>query len=276
MEDRLLDACDAAAREARDWVKAALAQWDPARINTWTKASAADLASEADVAIEQGVRQILRDRVAGVAVVGEEEGGEPSADDAGTWYLDPIDGTTNFIHGIPFSAFSLGLVDRAGVPVLGMVVNLATGDEFYGRKGRGLWLNGVRVERRPDTDLRGAVVLAELAGHRAWPGLDGAARWIADEWGTLRVLGSSALALAETAVGHAAGALLGSFSPWDVAAGVALCREAGLTVRDRAGGSPPLPVTGLVAAPGPLAAALGEKAFRWSDAMPHDAGSQPQ
>lgn len=263
MDDILLDACDRAAREAANWVKGMIPTFDRTKLATWVKTNAADLASEADVAIERGVRRLLSERVVEVAVVGEEEGGDSPRGAEGTWYLDPVDGTTNFVHGIPLSAFSLGLVDREGRPVLGLVVNLATGDEFYAIRGRGLWLNGVAIERRFEAGLGGVVVLAELAGHDAWPGLDAASRRIATEWGTLRILGSSALALAETAVGHAAGVLLGQFSPWDIAAGVALCREAGLSVRDRSGESPPLPVSGLVAASPPLCAALGEAAFGW-------------
>jgi myo-inositol-1(or 4)-monophosphatase len=216
-----------------------------------------------DIGLEQGVRRLLEEAYPGIPVYGEEAGrsGPNSADMA--WHLDPVDGTTNFVHQIPASAFSLGLVDAEQIPVLGLVINLFTGDAFYGRD-QILWLNHAPVTVPTVADVAGEVVLAELEGFRVGKDMANLQRWLEGHYGTLRILGSSALALAETAVGHSAAAVLSRFNTWDVAGGLALCRAAGLRWASRRGLTESIPMDGVMVGASPVVDALW--AAIWSEA----------
>ncbi len=219
---------------------------DFSALQRWTKGDVADWATSVDVDIEQGVRNLLTTALPDLPIYGEEQGRSGPQEAEAAWHLDPVDGTTNFVHRIPLSAFSLGLVDAQGQAVMGLVINLFTGDEFYGRSDGLLRCNGKPVARRETFSLAGEVVLTELEGHRCWAELTLLQSWVEAQHGTLRILGSSALALAETAVGHGAVTMLSAFQSWDIAGGLALCRAAGLAVRDRSGPVVGLPLSGLV------------------------------
>merc|ERR1711916_195919 len=108
------------------------------RPSTRSKASTVDLVTEYDLASERLVRERLADT--GIALVGEEEGGQSSTTGP-VWYIDPIDGTTNFAHGHPMFCVSIDLFDK-GLPVLGAVVAPALQVHWTGCPSRGAFRNG--------------------------------------------------------------------------------------------------------------------------------------
>ena len=255
----------------------------PGRVST--KADPADVATELDVAIERAVRDAVRERFPGHRVIGEELGedapdlgrrGDGAGDlgtrgggvasgapgPAPTWYVDPVDGTTNLAAGIPWCSVSLALADDAG-PAVGVVADAWRGQVYAAVRGRGATCDGVPVHCGDARALDGAVVLTELAGHRPWPGQFDLITRLSQSYCTVRVMGSSALSLALVGAGRATAAVLGSHNPIDDLAGVVIAREGGALVCGRSGPEPG-PDGVLAAAPG--VADLVRAA--WSDQAP--------
>lgn len=263
MDDRQLARAYELARtvadEAADQIRAALGRAPGAR----TKRHAADWVTETDEQVERFVRARLLAAFPQHRVVGEEQGmsghtgGAPSENTAPTWYLDPIDGTANFVHGIPWVSFSLGLA-VAGEPALGVVMDPVRGELFHAVRDGGAFVNGEPVRLAADGDLTGAMVLTELASHVAWPGMRVLLPWLSERHALLRVMGSSALSMAMVAAGRGAAVALHRFQPWDITAGTVLCREAGLLVRDGAGRDSGIPEDGLIAGHPRIVAQLWE------------------
>jgi myo-inositol-1(or 4)-monophosphatase len=165
------------------------------------------------------------------------EEGARKAGDGPVWIVDPLDGTTNFLHGIPFFAVSLGLVED-GKPVLGVIHAPALGRTFYGAPGQGAFDEARPLSVSVTPDLREALVatgfgysLDRVPDHN----LDNLAS-VARVARGIRRLGSAALDLAFVAAGHLDAFWELHLSPWDVAAGAAIVRAAGGTVTDARGG----------------------------------------
>ncbi|HEX6446355.1 MAG TPA: inositol monophosphatase [Streptosporangiales bacterium] len=214
-----------------------------------TKTGPADLVTATDRAIERHVRDRIGVAFSRHRVVGEELG-DGGGTGVPTWYVDPVDGTTNFAHGLPGASFSLGYVDADG-PAVAVVADLARGVVVSATRGGGTTRDGEPVHCLDIADVAGEVVLTEWLGHRPWPGMYEMLAALAAASCTTRVLGSSALDLATVATGSAAAAVLGGYNTWDVVAGVLLARESGAVVMSRDGVADGLPEGGLlVASPG--------------------------
>lgn len=251
-----LDVCLSFAEEVASWAIDRIGSQRPDDLDVDTKEGPGDYVTATDRAVEQHVRGLLHARFPDHQVIGEEFGAGGGDPGDRVWYVDPVDGTTNYVHGLPLSAFSLALADENGTAV-GVVADPHRGEVFSAARGRGARLNDRPIERPDRASLTGGLVLTEWSANLPWDGLLAIQRELAADSCALRVLGSTALALAYTAEGRAAGTLLGTFSPWDVLAGVLICRESGLVVLSQGdGGRPtaadePLPDEGLiVAAPG--------------------------
>src|SRR5579875_94535 len=199
----------------------------------------ADWVTTADVEIEAHVRDVLGERFPGDAVVGEELPGEAGANGQPTWYVDPIDGTTNFVYGLQSCAFSLALVDSAGVG-LGVVADPWRDEVFQATRGRGAYANGIRLHCGQDKSLEGGLVLTELKGPKPWPGMTQLMERLGQLGCVTRVLGSCALSLANVAAGRASALVLGSAHAIDLAAGVLMAQEAGAAMLVGAGVEPVL------------------------------------
>lgn len=215
------------------------------------KAHAADLVTDVDHAVERAVRALVARRLPGHTVVGEEFGGV--AADGPTWYCDPVDGTTNLVAGLPWTAFSLALAVGT-TPLVSVVADCWRDEVVLAVSGKGVTVNGravpgVRPAHR--ARLRGGVVLTELAAHRPWPGMVQLLTALADRACTCRVMGSGTLALTHVAAGRGTGAIISEFHPEDHLAAAFACVEAGLAVRDESGAQQPFPDRGgiLVCAP---------------------------
>jgi len=232
-----------------------LARWACAEIRTrpvtrGTKENPADIVTDTDVRVEDHVREVLSAAFPGHGITGEER---PAAPGDPTWYLDPVDGTTNYASGLPWSSFSLALADAEG-PVLGVVADPYRDEIFTAQRGQGAYLNGHPIRCPAVPSLAGTIVLTEWNAHLAWPGAYAMIDALGGQHCTVRVLGSSALSLATVAAGRAAAVVFGEYHPVDTLAGLLLAAEAG-AVTDR---TRPAPAGLTVAAPAiaPLLAAL--------------------
>ncbi|MBN8629919.1 MAG: inositol monophosphatase [Rhodobacterales bacterium] len=184
--------------------------------------SPGDLVSDADRAVEQILRQRLTAAFPDCSILGEEYGGTLTAR---TWAIDPIDGTSNFLSGLPFWTVSLGLL-QDGQPVAGGIIAPALGLSALGTPGQPLRTTGFTPGSRP-----GNPPCIGIGRNPRWPAADRHAVEAAIEAAGLapRLIGSCALSLLMVATGRLAGYIeprVGGL--WDCAGGLALCRAAGL------------------------------------------------
>lgn len=200
--------------------------------------SRADFVTEVDVAAERAIVAVVRAAFPDHAILTEEGTGSDGAGAAPyRWVVDPLDGTTNFIRGIPFVAVSVG-VERRGVPVAGAVLDPVRGELFTAAHGAGAWCGAHRLRVSAQGNMGGSLVLTgipfrNLTSMEAYmPGLDRVARASAG----IRRMGSAALDLASIAEGRAEAFWEYGLSRWDLSAGVLLVQEAGGRVTDLRGG----------------------------------------
>lgn len=195
-----------------------------------------DFATEADLLIEQRLRELLTGYT-GIAVYGEEFGGRKPLDDT-AWVIDPIDGTTNYAAGYPMSAMLLALMHQ-GQPIVGITSMPTLRRRVTAARDTGTFVNGRRVTinsgtRRPTAIAFGSVISSPDAEFPLdWRQLLLAR--VGQQFPTIRISGSVGVDLATTAVGAFGGTI--TFSPhvWDNAAGVLQVREAGGVVTDLEG-----------------------------------------
>lgn len=217
-----------------------------------------DWVTDTDRILERHTRRVLTAEFPGVPVVGGEFGADHGADVAEyRWVVDPVDGTANYVAGVPWCAYSLALIDASG-PVVGVVADPYRAQIYAAARGRGARANGKPITLTDRSGIAGAIVCTELTRKGVWPGMGQFIERAAAAHAGVRVLGSAALAIAQVALGHAAAAVLHSYREWDVAGSVALAIEAGAVVLDRHGEDSALPVDALlVAAPGVADEVLG-------------------
>lgn len=198
------------------------------------KETASDLVTELDERCEALLRERLAVAFPGISIVGEETGGEGG--DGAVWYVDPIDGTSNFAHGHPWFCISLGLWEN-GKPVCGVVHAPAIGLTYTAARGHGVTRNGVpcRVSsvRRLEQSLVSTGFPADRAvrkpdPYRAFAAVDAASQGI-------RRCGAAALELSLVADGAYDAFWEQGLRPWDLAAAAFFVTEAGGTVTDRTG-----------------------------------------
>jgi len=172
-----------------------------------------------------------------------EEGGTIDGDpDKPRWIVDPLDGTSNFLHGIPHFAISIAVEDprgAAGRPEIthGMIYQPLTDEGFWAEKGRGAWVQGNRLRVSSRRELSDTLIATGIPflGHGdfvEWSRIFGA---IAPEVSGIRRLGSAALDMAWVAAGRFDGFWESGLKPWDVAAGLLIVKEAGGYVTDYRG-----------------------------------------
>lgn len=247
MNDDQLDTAHTTALELARWAVATTSTI--ALGSVATKSNPADLVTDVDTGIERHVREVIGARFPLHGFVGEEFGGVARSG-VPTWYLDPVDGTTNVANGLPWSAFSLALAvdDR---PLIAVVADPWRGEIFDARSGRGARFDGRPLPVPGASTLSGSVVSTELAGHRPWPGMRDLCDSLADRYCTVRVMGSGTLSLVGIAAGRGAGAVVGTFGAEDHLAAALIASEAGARVLAESGDESLFPATGgmLVAAP---------------------------
>lgn len=192
-----------------------------------------DFVTAADRKVEEILREELMRARPAYGWLGEETGAITGADETRRWIVDPIDGTTNFIHGLPHFAISIGLEYKGDI-VAGVVFDPVKNELFAAEKGEGAWMNDRRIRVSARREMSECIfatgvpfgakktlpaTLRDLG--RLMPVCAGVRRW-----------GSAALDLAYVAAGRYDGFWERELQPWDMAAGVVLVREAGGMISD--------------------------------------------
>jgi len=238
--DSYLDAMVEAARTAGGIVRG---HYLSESLEVRKKSAQGDLVSSADLEAEREILAILRRSFPGASMVAEESpnatfgGGGGSHETGAVFYVDPVDGTLNFVHGVPFFAVSIGCwVD--GVPEAGVVLNPLSGDLYTAVRGSGARKNGTPIAVSRAESLRDALVATGWPydrTHRArlYEEMDRVYR----ECQELRALGCASLGFCLLAEGAFDGFWEWDLKPWDMAAGALIVREAGGKVTSRAGGT---------------------------------------
>jgi myo-inositol-1(or 4)-monophosphatase len=188
-----------------------------------------------------------------------EEGGEIAGahDNAPRWIIDPLDGTTNFLHGIPHFAVSIA-VENAGEIVAGLVYQPLSDETFWAEKGQGAWLHERRLRVSARRDLHQALIATGMPylGHGDDAQFSRILANVMPKVSGIRRYGAATLDLAWLAAGRYDGFFEQGLKPWDLAAGLLLVREAGGFITDYQGGSAMLTRGDIVAGNAALQAPL--------------------
>ena len=193
----------------------------------------ADFVTQADMKAERILREELLRTRPHYGFVMEEGGVIEGLDKTHRWFIDPLDGTTNFLHGVPHFAISVGL-EREGQLVAGLVFNPIADEMFTAEKGQGAWVNDKRLRVSSRRDLNVALVATGIPytgkpGHETF---SGELSLMMNEVAGVRRYGAAALDLAWVAAGRFDAFWERGLSSWDVAAGIVILREAGGLVSD--------------------------------------------
>lgn len=179
-----------------------------------------------------------------------EEGGEIEGDDkTHRWIVDPLDGTTNFLHSIPLFAISIAL-EREGELVAGLIYNPVSDELYTAEKGKGAFLNDKRLRVAARRSLQDSVLTTGIPfrGRGGYERFERETGPLMREVAGLRRTGAASVDLAWTAAGRFDGYWEHDLQPWDMAAGIVILREAGGIASDMAGGDAMLDKGSIVAA----------------------------
>jgi myo-inositol-1(or 4)-monophosphatase len=198
-----------------------------------SKTTPTDLVSEADLASQREIHELLQRQRPRDGFLGEEEGADASEGESGLrWVVDPLDGTVNFLFGIPQWCVSIAVEDHDGA-LAGVVYDPMREETFTAIRGLAPQLNGATLDAPRVAQLSDAMVATGFAYDAAVRAAQGliVARLVSAAR-DIRRFGSAALDLAWTAAGRYDAYFERSVKPWDIAAGALLCRSAGLDVVD--------------------------------------------
>lgn len=201
-----------------------------------SKKGPADFVSAADRKAEKILQAELAKLRPDFGFVMEEGGRIEAKDGKNYWLIDPLDGTTNFLHGVPHFAISIGL-EREGTLIAGVVYNPISDDLFFAERGKGAFLNDSRIRVAARRELHHALVACPLPHiGRTDAVINRELAAFQTEVAGLRRYGAAALDLAWVAAGRLDIYWERGVKPWDLAAGIVLVREAGGFVSDIDGG----------------------------------------
>jgi len=208
----------------------------------------ADFVTHADLKAEATIREELMNARPDFGFLMEESGETQGRDKTQRWIVDPLDGTINFMHGIPHFAISIAL-EQNGTIVAGLIYEPANGNLWHAEKGRGAFLNERRLRVSARKQLLDAVLATGIPHH----GRHGQEQFftilshITPKVCGIRRFGSAALDLAYVAAGRCEGFWETGLAPWDVAAGILMVKEAGGFVTELDGREHTLKSVGLLA-----------------------------
>ncbi|HET6422935.1 MAG TPA: inositol monophosphatase family protein [Planctomycetaceae bacterium] len=189
--------------------------------------SRANLVTEADFASQQAIHGFLSRRYPQHGFLGEEELCDERPNSQYRWVIDPLDGTTNYVHGFPYFCVSIGL-ERDGELIVGAIYNPSNEEMFLAAAGHGATLNRQPLKCSPVNELGEAMLIASLPVATS-PEDQAVQRFlrVLGKAQTVQRTGSAALNLAYLAAGRVDGFWSASLKPWDMAAGVLMVKEAG-------------------------------------------------
>lgn len=230
------------ASKAGEWIKTKLGNYASLDI----KYSSHDLVTEVDKGSERLIKNLVLTHFPHHSFLGEEgvqPGPEASTralenvrDAEYLWIVDPIDGTTNFVHGFPFFCVSIALAHHGEV-IVGVVYDPMRDELFVAEKGKGAYVHGKRMQVSKENSLRDSLLATGLPAERDYAlalNLKGI-QAIAPQVRNLRISGSAALHMAYVASGRLSGFWEIGLNSWDLAAGALLIRESGGIVTDTLG-----------------------------------------
>jgi len=235
---------------ARAGAEPLLRHWRRLEPGQVTEKARNDLVSDADRAAEAAILAEIARRFPDHRVLSEESGWSRQPGGGPTWLVDPLDGTTNYVHGFPHFAVSIGVAVDGRVEAA-VVLDPIKGDVFRAARGHGAWWNGSPCRVSGQSSLEGALLTTGFP-FRAIGLLDPYLAIFRDAFrrcGGIRRPGSAALDLAHTACGIFDGFFEFELQPWDVAAGSLLVEEAGGVVTDMDGGGDFLRSGGVLCGP---------------------------
>lgn len=182
-------------------------------------------ATEADLASEKFLIKQLGLLLPQASFCAEESGTAGSGEYC--WVIDPLDGTTNFAHHVPYFCVSVALTYR-DKPIIGAIYQPILNEFFYAQEGKGAYLNGKKISVAPEQELARSMVAVGFpyAKNKQFMDLVGSVQRILPKTSTFRSYGAAALDLAYVAAGRLDAAIFEGFKWWDVAAGVVLVQEA--------------------------------------------------
>ena len=244
-----------AAREAGKFLKYSVGKVRNVEIKSGDQRN---LVSEIDRGAEERIISIIRSRYPSHAILAEESGHQRT-DAETTWIIDPLDGTTNFLHGVPIFSVTIG-VERKGEIIAGVVYDPNLDELFTAEKGSGAFLNGKRLKVSQTGELINSLIVTGFPYNISENPDQTVERFVRVllAAGGLRRLGSAAIDLAYVAAGRFDGFWEVSLNPWDMAAGVLLVQEAGGTVTDFEGKGPDIYRRQVLASNGRLHQAMRE------------------
>jgi myo-inositol-1(or 4)-monophosphatase len=208
-----------------------------------------EFVSAADLKAEKVLRAELGKARPGYGFLMEESGAETGSDGHHRWIVDPLDGTTNFLHGIPHFCISIAL-ERDGEIVAGVIYEPVRDEMFWAEKGAGAYVNDRRLRVSARRQLAESVIGTGIpfAGRGNHPRYLATLGAVMAATSGVRRFGAAALDLAYVAAGRYDGFWEFGLSPWDIAAGVLILREAGGYVTDHAGGHDMIATGNVIAA----------------------------
>ena len=199
---------------------------------------AGEFVTSADKKSEKTLFEELSKARPGYGFLMEESGVHEGSDKSHRWIIDPLDGTTNFMHGLPVFAISIAL-EREGQIVAGLVYNPATDDLFVSEKGQGAWYNNRRLrvaQRRTLPEALIACGAPHLGKAESHPRFREELKAVMARAHNVRRFGAASLDMAMVAAGRFDAYWERGLSPWDLAAGILLVKEAGGFATTAAGG----------------------------------------
>lgn len=201
-------------------------------ITSYEEKEAGGFVTEADLASERYLIEQLQPLIPGAAFIGEELGYNDGSNDY-CWVIDPLDGTTNFVRGLPYFCISVALTYK-GVPQLGVVYQPIMKEYFWAHRGHGAFLNGNNLRASQLSNLNQSVVAVSFPykKEKRFEHLLHLLNKVSPKTFGIRHFGAAALDLAYIAAGRLDGIFFEDLAWWDVAAGMLLVQEAGGIVTD--------------------------------------------
>lgn len=206
-----------------------------------SRKGASDFVTRADTAAEQIIRSELMEARPTYGFLGEETGEIEGSDPTRRWIVDPLDGTTNFLHGLPHWAVSIAL-EHKGQIVAGVIYDPTKDELFFAEKGAGAWMNETRIRASVRTRIDDSIYATGIP-FATRPELPATLKDLANlmpACAGVRRFGAAALDLAYVAAGRFDGFWERDLRVWDMAAGIVIAREAGAIVEGIAPDTNPL------------------------------------
>lgn len=196
------------------------------------KSGPGDVVTEVDLAVEEYLVGRIQNECPDAGILSEECGIIGSDNGGGTWILDPIDGTRNYLVGIPLFCVSIGIL-KDDHPGIGAIYDPIHDELFFAHRGSGATLNGKSIQTSPDDTLTDSMICVSWMKHRKdrhrfIDYID----YLSNDTSYFRRFGSAALAMAYCACGRLHGYIQSGVKAWDICGGVAICQEAGALVTD--------------------------------------------